>query len=327
MSVFGRSMDAKVKKRSRRLCFFLWGCSGKVNYGGQAVIEGVMMRGPKKTAVAIRKPDNSLLVETEPNNPLADRFPIFKLPLLRGVVALFESMVIGIRYLTFSANQALEEEEEELTTRDLILTVTMALVLAVGVFVLLPAGAGWLLHTRVSVFWQNVVEGILRLVLFLLYVVAIGKIRDIQRVFQYHGAEHKVINAVEAGESLTVDRVKMYSTLHPRCGTSFLLIVLILTILFFSLVSHDEIARRLASRLVLLPLVAGFAYELLKFTGKYFNHPVVRIVAAPGLLVQRLTTREPDDGMLEVALAAMEAARDESSCKEVMESAGKTATA
>jgi len=313
LSVSVRSMGARQKGRSRRLCFFLSGAEPEVHYGGQAVIEGVMMRGPKKTAVAIRRPDNSILVKSEPNFPIAERFPFLKLPLLRGVVALFEALVIGIRYLTFSANQAMEDEEDELSTRDLVLTVAIALVLAIGIFVLLPTGAAVLLNNKASIFWQNVVEGLVRIIFFLLYVVAIGRIKDIQRVFQYHGAEHKVINAFEAGDELTIDAVRRYTTLHPRCGTSFLLLVLVLTIVVFTMVGHGSILWRFGSRLVLLPVVAGLAYELLKFTGKHLDIFVVKIIAAPGLWLQRLTTREPDDGMLEVALAAFNAARDESS--------------
>ncbi|WP_236712940.1 DUF1385 domain-containing protein [Neomoorella mulderi] len=282
-----------------------------MQYGGQAVIEGVMMRGPHKTAVAIRKASGEILVEAEPNSSITARYPVLKLPLLRGVVALFESLILGIRYLTFSANQAMEGEEEELSTRDLVLTVAIALAAAVGFFVLLPAGAALLLHNHLSIFWQNVVEGLLRMLLFLGYVAAIGRVKDVQRVFQYHGAEHKVINALEAGEDLRVETVRPYSTLHPRCGTSFLLLVLVLTIVFFSIVGRGGITWRLASRLVLLPVVAGLAYELLKFTGRHLNVPWVRAIAAPGLWLQKLTTREPDDGMLEVALAALEAAREE----------------
>ncbi|CEP68419.1 Protein of unknown function DUF1385 [Moorella glycerini] len=311
MSVSGKNMVARAKRRSRRLCFFLLPAAPEVQYGGQAVIEGVMMRGPHKTAVAIRKASGEILVEAEPNSSITARYPVLKLPLLRGVVALFESLILGIRYLTFSANQAMEGEEEELSTRDLVLTVAIALAVAVGFFVLLPAGAALLLHNHLSIFWQNVVEGLLRMLLFLGYVAAIGRVKDVQRVFQYHGAEHKVINALEAGEDLRVETVRPYPTLHPRCGTSFLLLVLVLTIVFFSIVGRGGIAWRLASRLVLLPVVAGLAYELLKFTGRHLNVPWVRAIAAPGLWLQKLTTREPDDGMLEVALAALEAAREE----------------
>ncbi|GAF25627.1 predicted metal-dependent enzyme [Moorella thermoacetica Y72] len=311
LSDSGKSMDARAKKRSRGLCFFLWGGGREAQYGGQAVIEGVMMRGPRKTAVAIRRPSGEVLVESEPNASVTARYPFLKLPLLRGVVALFESLILGIRYLTFSANQAMEEEEEELSTRDLVLTVAFALAVAVGFFVLLPAGAALVLRNHLSIFWQNVVEGFLRMLLFLGYVAAIGRVKDIQRVFQYHGAEHKVINALEAGEELRVETVRPYPTLHPRCGTSFLLLVLVLTIVFFSLVGRGGIAWRLASRLVLLPVVAGLAYELLKFTGRHLDVFWVRVIAAPGLWLQKLTTREPDDGMLEVALAALAAARDD----------------
>ncbi len=311
MNVSGKSMGARAKRRSRGLCFFLWGAAPEVQYGGQAVIEGVMMRGPRRTAIAIRKPGGDLLVTSEANSSISTRYPVLKLPLLRGVVALFESLILGIRYLTFSANQAMEGEEEELSTRELVLTVAIALVLTIGFFVLLPAGAAMLLQSRLSILWQNVVEGLLRMGLFLVYVVAIGRVKDIQRVFQYHGAEHKVINALEAGAALRVEAVRPYTTLHPRCGTSFLLLVLVLTIVFFSFVGHGGIIWRLASRLLLLPVVAGVAYELLKFTGRHLHAPLVRAIAAPGLWLQKLTTREPDDGMLEVALAALEAAREE----------------
>ncbi|WP_428847732.1 DUF1385 domain-containing protein [Neomoorella carbonis] len=303
-------MVARAKRRSRRLCFFLLPAASGVQYGGQAVIEGVMMRGPHKTAVAIRKASGEILVQAEPHSSIAARYPVLKLPLLRGVVALFESLILGIRYLTFSANQAVEGEGEELSTRDLVLTVAIAIAAAVGIFVLLPAGAALLLHNHLSILWQNVVEGLLRMLLFLGYVVAIGRVKDVERVFQYHGAEHKVINALEAGEDLRVEAVRPYPTLHPRCGTSFLLLVLILTIVFFSVVGRGGILWRLASRLVLLPVVAGLAYELLKFTGRHLNVPLVRAIAAPGLWLQKLTTREPDDGMLEVALAALEAVRE-----------------
>ncbi|MBC7325476.1 MAG: DUF1385 domain-containing protein [Moorella sp. (in: Bacteria)] len=270
-----------------------------------------MMRGPQKTAVAIRKPGGEILVEAEPNNSVTARYPFLKLPLLRGVVSLCESLILGIRYLTFSANQAMEGEEEELSTRDLVLTVTVALAATIGIFILLPAGAAMFLQNRLSIFWQNLIEGLLRMLLFFGYVAAIGRVRDIQRVFQYHGAEHKVINALEAGADLKVETVRPYSTLHPRCGTSFLLLVLVLTIIFFSFVGSGGIIWRLASRLVLLPVVAGLAYELLKFTGRYLNVPWVRAIAAPGLWLQKMTTREPDDSMLEVALAALEAVREE----------------
>lgn len=327
MSVSGGSMGARIKRRSRELCFFLLQAAPPAVYGGQAVIEGVMMRGPKKTAVAIRKPDRTVLVETEVNKSITNRFPFLKLPLLRGVVALFESLIIGIRYLTFSANHALDEEEEELTTRDLVLTVTIALAFAIGIFVLLPAGAGWLLQNKLSIVWQNVVEGLLRLLLLVVYIVLIGRLQDIQRVFQYHGAEHKVINALEAGEDLNIANIKAYSTLHPRCGTSFLLIVVALTIVLFTLVSHGGIIWRMASRLALLPLVAGLAYELLKFTGRHFHVPIVRAIAAPGLWLQKLTTREPDEDMLEVALAALMAVRDEGCEQEVRQDVGEARAA
>ncbi|MBE3580177.1 MAG: DUF1385 domain-containing protein [Thermoanaerobacteraceae bacterium] len=286
-----------------------------------------MMRGPRRLAVAVRRPAGDILVESQPFTSWAARHPVLKWPFFRGVVALIESLALGIRYLSLSANLALEEEEEELTTRDLILTVGLALAVAVALFVLLPAALAALSQRVLPFYGQNLLEGVLRLTLFLAYVRAISRVKEIQRVFQYHGAEHKVINALEAGEELTVEKVRPYSTLHPRCGTSFLLLVLVLTIVFFSLLGKGGLLWRLASRLVLLPVVAGVAYEIMKFSSRHMNSLPVRAVVAPGLWLQRLTTREPDDGMLEVALKALAAAREEDTAKGGEVSAGEAAGA
>lgn len=308
---------ASKERRSRGLCFFL--CSRpEIQYGGQAVIEGVMMRGPHRLAVAVRRPAGDILVESQPFKSWAARHSLFKLPFFRGVVALIESLVLGIRYLSFSANLALEEEEEELTPRDLILTVALALLGATAFFVLLPVAVVMFSQRFLPVYGQNILEGALRLGLFLAYVAAISRIKEIQRVFQYHGAEHKVINALEAGEELTIEKVRAYSTLHPRCGTSFLLLVLVLTIVFFSFLGKGGFLWRLASRIILLPVVAGVAYEIVKFSSRHMNLPLVRLVVAPGLWLQKLTTREPDDGMLEVALKALSAARGDGTGEEVI---------
>lgn len=275
-------------------------------YGGQAVIEGVMMRGPESRAVAVRRPDQTIIVDEKPVSSITSRVPILKWPLLRGVVVLVESLVLGIEALTFSANQAVgEEEEEELTTKEIVITVGIALLFAVLLFAVLPTAAAHML-TKVAPgsLVQNLIEGILRIAIFLGYVAAIGRMEDIKRVFQYHGAEHKVIHAYEAGEQLEVERVQRYSTLHPRCGTSFLLIVMVISILLFSLLGKQVLWWRILSRVLLLPAVAGISYELVKLSGKYANVPWCRVLIAPGLWLQKLTTGQPDDEQVEVAISA-----------------------
>ncbi|WP_227762577.1 DUF1385 domain-containing protein [Zhaonella formicivorans] len=281
-------------------------------YGGQAVIEGVMMRGPKEMAVAVRKQAGDIVIDTKPINSLAQKYPFLKWPLLRGVLALFEAMVIGVKVLTYSANMAFDEEEETLSGREIAFTVFLAVGLAVLLFVIIPAAAAFFLKAYVNTFWQNILEGVLRIAIFLGYVLAIGRMSDVQRVFQYHGAEHKVIHAYEAGEKLTVDNARKYTTLHPRCGTSFMLFVLVLTIFLFSFLHTPDILSRIASRLLLLPVVAGLGYEFIKWSGKYACRSWVKAIIAPGLWLQKLTTREPDDSQLEVAICALEAvlARD-----------------
>ena len=281
-------------------------------YGGQAVIEGVMMRGPDTRAGAVRRPDQTIVVDEKTIGSLTRRFPVLKAPLVRGVVVLIEALVLGIEALTFSANQALGEEEEKLAPWEIFVTMGFALAMAILLFVFLPVAAAHLLN-RVAPgpFLQNLIEGLFRIAIFLAYVVAIGRMADIKRVFQYHGAEHKVINAYEAGDRLEVERIQRYSTLHPRCGTSFLLIVLLISIMLFSLLGEQVLWWRILSRVLLLPVVAGISYELLKISGKYYSLPLCRVLVAPGLWVQKLTTGPPDDGQVEVALAAFEAVAKE----------------
>ncbi|NLI14003.1 MAG: DUF1385 domain-containing protein [Peptococcaceae bacterium] len=275
-------------------------------YGGQAVIEGVMMRGPDSRAIAVRRPDQNIVVDEKKVGSLTKRVPVLKWPMVRGVVVLIESLVLGIEALTYSANQAMgEEEEEKLTTKEIVLTIIFSLGLAVFLFAILPTAAAHLLiKIAPGSLVQNLIEGFFRVAVFLIYVVAIGRIGDIKRVFQYHGAEHKVINAYEAGDQLTVERVQRYSTLHPRCGTSFLLIVIILSILIFSLLGKQVLWWRILSRVILLPVLAGISYELVKLSGKYATAPICRVLIAPGLWLQKLTTNPPDDGQVEVAIAA-----------------------
>ncbi|MBZ4688105.1 MAG: hypothetical protein PWQ96_1178 [Clostridia bacterium] len=275
-------------------------------YGGQAVIEGVMMRGPKELAVAVRKQAGNIVIDRRPIKSLAEKLPFFKLPFLRGVLALIEALVIGIQALTYSASQAADEEEEELTAKEIFLTITVAFGLAILLFVVIPTGAAHFLEWMTP-FWQNIVEGTLRIAIFLGYIVAISRMKDIQRVFQYHGAEHKVIHTYEAGEELTVENSRKYSTLHPRCGTAFLFMVLILTIILFSFLNTPYLWWRILSRVLLMPIIAGIAYELIKISGKYSQKTAISILIKPGLWLQKLTTREPDDKQLEVAIEALRA--------------------
>lgn len=285
----------------------------KINIGGQAVIEGVLMRAPRSMAIAVRRPDGEIVVKRDRVVPLSERFPLLKLPLVRGAVALFSSLVIGIKALSFSANASIAEGEkqEELTPLAMGGTMAVALLFGILLFFVLPLYLTKLLVPVIgdSNLVFNLVDGIIRVLVFLLYVYSISRMNDIQRVFQYHGAEHKSIFAFEAGETLTVENVKRYSRLHPRCGTSFLLIVMLVSILVFSMIPKLwPFYAKAVARIVLLPLIAGLSYEVLKWSARHDQSPLVRLLIAPGLALQKLTTREPDDDQLEVAIRSMEEA-------------------
>lgn len=287
----------------------------KINIGGQAVIEGVLMRAPRSMAIAVRRPDGEIVVKRDHMVPLSERFPIVKLPLVRGAVALFSSLVIGIKALSFSANAALAEgeKEEELTPLAMGGTMAAALLFGILLFFVLPLYLTKLLVPFIgdSNLVFNLVDGLIRVLVFLLYVFSISRMKDIQRVFQYHGAEHKAIFAFESGETLSVENVKRHSRLHPRCGTSFLLIVMLVSILVFSLIPKLwPFYLKAVARIVLLPLIAGASYELLKWSARHEQSPLVRFLIVPGLALQKLTTREPDDDQLEVAIRSMEEAID-----------------
>lgn len=278
----------------------------KYQYGGQAVIEGVMMRGRQKIAIAVRKPDNEILIEERLVTTVTQKLPFLKWPFLRGTVMLFESMIIGVQALAFSANQAAEADGQELSSREVALSVGLAMFLGILLFVVAPTAIARLLYGFSTVF-VNIGEGIFRIVIFLLYIIGISRIKEIQRVFQYHGAEHKVINAFEAGEELTVESARRFSQLHPRCGTSFVLIVMIIMIVIFGLLGKPSLLVRIVSRIVLLPVVAGISYEVLKLSGKYCHTWLMKIIIAPGMWLQKLTTREANDSQLEVAIQALRA--------------------
>ena len=278
----------------------------KITIGGQAVIEGVMMRGPELVATAVRNPQGRIELEVKPVNSIADRYPIFKKPMLRGCVSLFESLVMGIRSLGSSAQMA-GEEDEQLTDKELAGTMIFAFALAAVLFIAIPTGAAKLFHviTEDPVF-LNLMEGFLRLFIFMAYIFAISRMKDIQRVFQYHGAEHKTIACFEAGEALTVENVARHTRLHKRCGTSFLLIVMLVSIFVFAFLGWPDLAERIASRIILLPVVAGISYEIIRFSANSDNC-LLGWAVKPGLWLQKLTTREPEPEMIEVAIESAKA--------------------
>ena len=289
----------------------------KINIGGQAVIEGVMMRAPRSMAIAVRRPSGEIVVRKDVVVPLSERFPVVKLPIVRGAVALFSSLITGIKALNFSANEAMVEEEgnekEELSSWAMAGTMAVAFGFGILLFFILPLYATKLL-TQLAVISDNnivfnLVDGVIRVAVFLIYIWSISRMKDIQRVFQYHGAEHKSIFAFEAGDELIVENVRKYSCLHPRCGTSFLLIVMLVSIVIFSLIPKLwPFIMKAGARVVLLPLIAGVSYEFLKWSAKNDHSRLVKLIIAPGLALQRLTTREPDDSQLEVAIRSMQEA-------------------
>jgi uncharacterized protein YqhQ len=292
----------------------------EVTYGGQAVIEGVMMRGPESWAVAVRRPDGSIVVKQEPLKALSTS-GLWRRPLFRGMAVLYEALVLGVRALTYSAEQAAGEEEHPVGRWEIAATVLLGFGLAVVLFFLIPVGLAHLVREQVaSSLGQNLLEGLVRLLVFLLYIVLVGLLPDIRRVFAYHGAEHRVINAYEAGAELTPGGVRNYPVLHVRCGTSFLLVVLVLSILVFSVLGQEPLWWRLVSRILFLPLVAGVSYEFIKLAGRKKEVPLFQALAVPGLWLQRLTTREPDDAQVAVAIAALDAVL----VKEGGQNAGKT---
>jgi uncharacterized protein YqhQ len=279
--------------------------------GGQAVLEGVMMRGVSTWAVAVRNPEGEIEVTSEPIVSWAKRSRVLRWPVIRGVVALAESLKIGFRALAISANAQLPEgddgEKEEIGGLMWSLTIALSLALAIGLFFVVPVGATSLIKDWLGsalLFW--LVEGVLRTAIFIGYIVAISRLPDLRRVFEYHGAEHKTISAFEAQDDLRPERAKLYSRLHPRCGTSFLLIVMVLAIFVFAPIGLPEWYWLLASRILGIPLIAGLSYEVIKWAGKNRGKRWVRAVMWPGLMLQNLTTREPDEQQLEVAIRALE---------------------
>lgn len=275
----------------------------RVYYGGQAVVEGVMMRGQKAVVTAVRRPDGGLATDMQPLSAIYTG-RMRKTPFLRGIVVLLEALVLGMKSLLYSANISLEEEGEKISGWLVWVMLAVSLTVAVLLFFMLPLFLTRLLNISSSLLF-NLVDGLIRVTVFLAYLRVMALVPDIRRVFAYHGAEHKAVNAYEAGVPLEVEAVKAYSTAHTRCGTSFLFVVLSLSIIVFAVVGLHSLWLMALSRLVLIPVIAALSYEIIYFGARHSNNGLVRVVLAPGLWLQTLTTREPDDSQLEVALTAL----------------------
>jgi uncharacterized protein YqhQ len=308
--------------------------------GGQAVIEGVMMRSPERIATAVRKSNGEIELKVQEYQSLIQRHKWLNIPIVRGAITLVEVMILGIKHLNYSADIAMKDAEEQeqsknkdqrsktkekkkpkgMSTLSAITTVTLALVIGLSLFFVLPLYATtYLFNIEKDAFAFNLVAGTIRIAVFLGYIYLISLLKDVKRLFRYHGAEHKTIYDLESGEDITVDVTRGYTTLHPRCGTSFLVMVMLISLVFFSFLDsfimlfHGNITLviRLLTHLPLVPLVGGISYEAIKASAKNSHHPLVKALIAPGLALQRITTQEPDDSMLAVAIVALKAARGE----------------
>lgn len=274
-------------------------------FGGQALIEGVMMQGTQGNAMAARLADGRIVVKQGSRDTVKSRHPLLGLPLIRGVVSFVESMYVGMMALTWAAFHAGEDDEEKLTWKDMVVAIGLALVITAVFFVILPVFLASFVLDYLGPFGRSLVEGLIRVSLFLGYVVAISRVPDIARVFEYHGAEHKTINAWEAGLPLTVENVRAQTRINCRCGTSFIMMSLVMMVIIFTFIGNTTVTGRIITKLVAMPLVMGISYEVFRLPLKYPNNPIVKILVAPGLWLQRITTREPDDSEIEVGLAAL----------------------
>jgi uncharacterized protein YqhQ len=274
-------------------------------FGGQAVMEGVMIRSKNDLVICVRQPNQEIVTKTEKLRSLSQKYSILKIPFVRGILALFETLYSGIKGIYFSANATFgDNEEASLNPKEIAVTLVFSLFLSVLLFSILPFYVTSLLNLGGGVLF-NVAEGVVRLSFLLVYLAVVSMLKDFKRILQYHGAEHASINAYEAGVELNIENVRNYSRFHARCGTSFLLIVTLISILFFTIITSPDYATRFVYRIVLIPVISAVSYEVLRLSDRYKNSIVVRALVAPGLLLQRFTTRQPDDGMIEVAIKAV----------------------
>lgn len=289
----------------------------KISIGGQAVIEGVMMRSPQWLATAVRKPSGEIVYKKTKIS--SNRGKLAKIPFVRGAVSLFDALVMGIKELTFSANQLEVEEEEQITQKEAVMTTVVSLALGIGLFVVIPSLIGSFVFSNNKIH-SNLLEAVLRLVFFIFYIWVISFSKDVKRVYEYHGAEHKSIYAYENGLELTPENAKKFTTLHPRCGTSFLLIVMLISIIVFSCMDFilpvpkdmvQKIIIKVVLRVIMMPVIAGISYEIQRYSSNHLDRCWVKLVAFPGLSLQRITTKEPDLDQLEVAIVAIKAALGE----------------
>lgn len=289
----------------------------KISIGGQAVIEGVMMRSPQWLATAVRKPSGEIVYKKTKIS--SNRGKLAKIPFVRGAVSLFDALVMGIKELTFSANQSEVEEKEQITQKEAVMTTVVSLALGIGLFVVIPSLIGSFVFSNNKIH-SNLLEAVLRLVFFIFYIWVISFSKDVKRVYEYHGAEHKSIYAYENGLELTPENAKKFTTLHPRCGTSFLLIVMLISIIVFSCMDFilpvpkdmlQKIIIKVVLRVIMMPVIAGISYEIQRYSSNHLDRCWVKLVAFPGLSLQRITTKEPDLDQLEVAIVAIKAALGE----------------
>jgi uncharacterized protein YqhQ len=289
-------MEKKIKEKN---------CE-RHNIGGQAVIEGVMMRSPWRISIAVRTRNGSIVTNVKDQPLLSKKNWFFSLPIVRGVVNMVDSLIVGLKALSLSATLAMEEEGEKLSPFDLTLAMLLAFGLFVGLFIALPTFLTSRLDRYVqSVFLYNLIEGLIRVIIFMLYLYIISRMKDIKRIFEYHGAEHKTIFTFENQEDLKVENAKKYTTRHPRCGTNWLMIVMVISIFIFSFLGRPGIVMRIISRIIVIPIVAGLAYEAIRLLSRYQDRGLAAILAYPGLMLQKITTQEPDDSQLEVAFVAL----------------------
>ena len=292
--------------------------TSRATYGGQAVLEGVMIRGQRFACVAVRRPDGTIALKSDQLGALFTG-RLRRVPVVRGVIVLAETLVLGMRALTWSANVGIEEEGSEIGAGGIAVTMTLALLFAIGLFFMLPLFASRPFEGLAgSDVLSNVIEGVIRLGVFLAYIYLIGRMDQIRRVFMYHGAEHMTVHAQENGVPLEVESIRKYPTAHPRCGTAFLLVVMVVAIGVFALIPRDPLWWLVVSRIVFIPMIAALSYEVVRFSGFHGDNPLVRVITVPTLALQKLTTRKPDDDQIEVAVAAMNQALEADKASEAV---------